>query len=350
MNILNNTKELFECSIKNKTILSLYLSYIYLHIDSCVIVEKIKRIDIQDNFAEARSIIFKELIDNFSSNHLALIITNRKDCPFIDLDKYGLQNINIFCENIKLIKKSSYKQMNQICRKIRSNILCFESVFLSEIILQSYDIKKGNLFKFLVLEFIIQAVYLCDYLSIKKKTHELETLNKISMELFQEIGIFIENFDYKINYISSDYADLTRKCIIQRKKSVVDDRKIKSLNIIKDHKIRIGESNIYLIPDEINEMYKDNKKYPEVIQLFKKNLCDRKLIASKDYLDEIIIKTIDQTKTIYWNNNKENISPSDLRKTLEEWIAKEFKGFCERKGIKFHNMILVFIMQCNAKL
>ena len=70
----------------------------------------------------------------------------------------------------------------------------------------------------------------------------------------------------------------------------------------------------------------------------------------ENYLDEIIIKTIDQTKNLYWNNNKENITPSELRKVLEQWIATEFKGFCERKGIKFHNMILVFIKQCNARL
>ena len=80
----------------------------------------------------------------------------------------------------------------------------------------------------------------------------------------------------------------------------------------------------------------------EYDQLNKKELVN--------YLDEIIIKTIDQTKNLYWNNNKENITPFELRKILEHWIAIEFKGFCEKKGIKFHNMILVFIQQCNAKL
>ncbi|SEM18864.1 hypothetical protein [Acinetobacter sp. DSM 11652] len=347
MNILNDMEKLFKCNTKNKTILYLYLSFIYIHVDSPVIAEKI---DIEDNFVKARNIIFKELIDNFSFNHVALIITDRKECPFIDLGKSGLENINFFYENIKLLKESGYKQMNQICRKIRENILCFESIFLSEIIRQSYDIKKGNLFKLLVLEFVIQAVYLCDYLFAQKKTHEMRVLNKISIDFFDEIKSFLINFDYKINIISSNYADLTKNCINQRKKSVIEDRKMKSLNIIKGDKIRNYESNIYLLSNRINEMYEDNKKYPEVVKLFKKNLCDRKVITSKDYLDEIITKAIDQTKNLYWNNNKENVVPSELRKVLEQWIATEFKGFCERKGIKFHNMISVFIMQCKAKL
>ena len=349
MSILNDTEELFECNTQNKTILSLYLSFIYLHLDSSAIAEKFEKIDIENNFVKARNIIFKELIDNFSFNYVALIIINRKECPFTDLGKFGLENINIFYENIKLLKKSSYKQMNQICRKIRANILCFESIFLSEIIRQSYDIKKGNLFKFLVLEFVIQSVYLCDFLYTQKKAHEMKILNKISIDFLDEIKSFLMNFDYKIDIISSNYADLTKNCINKRRKSVFDDRKMKSLNIIKGNKISNYQSNIYLFSNEINKMYKDNKKYPEVVELFKKNLCDRKIITSKDYLDEIITKTIDQTKNLYWNNNKENVAPSELRKVLEQWIATEFKGFCERKSIKFHNMISVFIMQCKAK-
>ncbi len=350
MSILNDTEELFECNLKNKTILSLYLSFIYLHLDSSVIAEKFKKIDIQNNFFEAKNIIFKELIDNYSYNYTALTIVNRDDSTFLNIGESCLKNIKVFYEVIKLLEQSSYKKMNQICRKVRPNILCFESTLLTEIIRQSYDLKKGKLFKFLILEFVIQTVYLCDFLFIKKRTQELEIVNKISMDVFKEVKFFVENFDYKINYISSNYADLTKKCINQRKKSVIDDRKIKSLNIIKGDKIRNDVSNMYLVSNEINDMYKDNKKYPEVVEMFKKNLCDRKLISSKDYLDEIIIKTIDQTKNLYWSNNKENITPAELRKILERWMATEFKGFCERKGIKFHNMILVFIMQCNSNL
>ncbi|MBJ9948533.1 hypothetical protein I5729_05335 [Acinetobacter bereziniae] len=350
MSILNDTEELFECNIKNKTILSLYLSFIYLHLDSSSAAVKFEKIDIQDNFLEAKNIIFKELIDNYSYNYTALIMVNRDDSTFVNTGECYLENIKKIYDVIKLVEQSSYKEMNQICRKIRPNTLCFESTLLSEIIRQPYDLKKGNLFNFLILEFVIQAVYLCDFLFIQKKSLELKILNKISMNLFKEVKFFLENFDYKINYIPSNYSNLTKKCINSRKKSVIDERKIKSLKIIKGNKIRNDKSNIFLSSDKINEMYKNNKKYPEVVTLFKKNLCDRKIISSKDYLDEIIINTINQTKSLYWKNNKENIVPSELRKVLEQWIATEFKGFCERKGIKFHNMILVFIMQCNAKL
>lgn len=350
MSILNDTEEQFECNTKNKTILSLYLSFIHLHLDSLKVAEKFQNIDIQYNFLEAKSIIFKELIDNYSYNYIALIMINREDSTFLNIEEFCLENLKSLYEVIKLVEQSSYKEMNQICRKVRKNILCFESTLLSEIIKQSYDLKKGNLFKLLILEFIIQAVYLCDFLFMQKKNHELKILNKISMDVFEVLEFFLKNFHYKINYISSIYTDLTKKCINQRKKSIIDERKMKSLNIIKYGKIGNNYSNTHQVSDEINEMYKDNKKYPEVVKLFKKNLCDRKIITSKDYLDEIIIKTIDQTKNLYWNNNKEKITPFELRKVLEHWIATEFKGFCEKKGIKFHNMILVFIKQCNAKL
>lgn len=350
MSILNDTNEKFECNTKNKTILSLYLSFIHLHLDSSEVAVKFQNIDIQYNFLEAKNIIFKELIDNYSYNYIALVMVNREDSPFLNSEQFCLENLKIFYEVIKLVKNSSYKEMNQICRKVRQNILCFESTLLSEIIKQSYNLKKGNLFKFLILEFIIQAVYFCDFLFMQNKSHELKILNEISMDVFKEVEFFLKKFDYKINYINSKYTDLTKKCINERKKSVVDGRKIRSLNIIKCGKISNNDSNTHQVFNEINEMYKYNKKYPEVVKLFKKNLCDRKIIRSKDYLDEIIIKTIDQTKNLYWNNNKENITPFELRKILEHWIATEFKGFCEKKGIKFHNMILVFIQQCNAKL
>lgn len=350
MNIFNDMEELFECSAKNKTILSLYLSYIYLHVDSSVVAEKFENIDIEGNFLEARNIIFKELIDNYSYNYTASIIINRKDCTLTDIEKFNLDNIKVFYENIKLISSASYKKMNQICRKIRENIFCFESVFLSEIISQPYDIKKGNLFKLIVLEYVIQSVYLCDYLFIQKKYYEIQVLSEISINFLKEVKDFIINFDYKVNVICSYYSHITEKCINQRKKLTIDERKVKSLNIIKGDKRNFNESNLDLVSNKINVMYKENKKYPEVVELFKSNLSDRKIIESKEYLDEIIIKTIDQTKNIYWRNHRDNISPSELRVVLEHWIATEFKVFCERKGIKFHNMILVFIMQCNSKI
>ena len=233
MSILNDTEEQFECNTKNKTILSLYLSFIHLHLDSLEVAEKFQNIDIQYNFLEAKSIIFKELIDNYSYNYIALIMVNREDSTFLNIEEFCLENLKTLYEVIKLVEQSSYKEMNQICRKVRKNILCFESTLLSEIIKQSYDLKKGNLFKFLILEFIIQAVYLCDFLFMQEKNHELKILNKISMDVFEELEFFLKNFDYKINYISSKYTDLTKKCINQRKKSVIDERKMKSLNIIK---------------------------------------------------------------------------------------------------------------------
>ena len=46
MSILNDTNEKFECNTKNRTILSLYLSFIHLHLDSSEVAVKFQNIDI----------------------------------------------------------------------------------------------------------------------------------------------------------------------------------------------------------------------------------------------------------------------------------------------------------------
>lgn len=344
---LFNEEELSESSIKNKTILYLYLSYIYLHLDSSEKAKKFKKIDIENNFFESKEIIFNELVLNYSYNHTALIITNRKNSTVIGLGNCDLDRIKFFYENLSLIADASYKKMNEICRKIRPHIYCFESVFLSELIHQPYNLKKGNLFKFLVLEFVIQSCYLCDYLAINEKYHEEQILNKISIDFLKIVKKNISNFDYKINLIISDYTNVTKNCISQRKNNITKRNEEKSLDILRKEKINNSKFYSDL---EINKINKGNIKYPEAIQFFKRNLSDRKIIPSKEYLNEIILKTINQTKDIYWRNLKENIAPSEVRLILEKWIATEFKSFCEKKGIKFHNMILVFILQCQSSL
>ncbi|MDC5558431.1 hypothetical protein OHX08_17825 [Acinetobacter baumannii] len=305
--------------VKNESLILLFKNYLNFKMlsirsksDYDIFKQKYKN---SDNIYEIEEIFFgmeNELRSTVYFNEIVSLLIEynlfRSDYFIFFEENVNFKGLESFNEILlDLIKANSLKELNSI--ELSFNELIFTFVPLNIVVNKKTTLpqKKANLFKAICLEMIIQTNYYIHFSNeINCENEFIKNLNDISVAGFL-IEKFMKDNNFLINTIETIYSKQTKKAI--------ENRTVR------------GEK--------------------EALEYFKKYLSDRKVIESKEKLEELIRLSLRSTKDDFDKKIGISIETRYIKNKIYKWINEDFESFSQKKGIKFHNSIYFLIYSKN---